>query len=258
MSWASRRQSKYLLGLFLFIGLIVFLFALPTITKKPTCSDGKQNATERGVDCGGSCERVCDADVSEPIVLWKRAFPVTGNIYNLVAFVKNQNQNAGIADIKYEFRVYDTNNILIGRREGSTFIPPNQEFAIFESRFDGGEQEVKSVTFSFQKPFVWLKKDPSIALLPISVDNIVYGEDKTKPSMTARITNDSIYNIPAFDVITILYNTERIAINASKTRRDGLASNTNAPLIFTWPEAFSEDPVTEDVFVGINPFTFSN
>ena len=257
MSWASRRQSKYLGGLFLFIGLIVLIFLWPTITKAPTCTDNKQNGTETGVDCGGTCQRVCTEEVSEPLVIWQRAFPVTGHVYNLVAFIENQNKSAGIASINYEFRVYDTNNLLIGRRQGSTFIPPNQEFAVFESRFDAGESEVKSVSFDFIKPFVWVKIDPTVSLLPVSVDEVTYVDDFSKPTLTARISNDSVYNIPAFDVISILYNSDRNAINASRTRRESLASNGNALLLFTWPEPFPEAPVTQDVLVQINPFTVS-
>lgn len=233
------------------------MFLWPTITRKPTCSDGKQNGTETGVDCGGVCARVCNAEVSEPIVVWSRAFPVTGNVYNLVAFVKNQNKSAGVANISYEFRIYDTNNLLIGRRQGSTFIPPNQDFAVFESRFDSGQSQIRSVTFDFLPPFVWVKKDPTVALLPISIDSVTYGDDKDKPTMTARITNDSIYDLPEFDVISILYNTDRIAINASKTHRSLLESNSNASLLFTWPEPFPENPVTQDIFISINPFITS-
>ena len=257
MSWASRRQSKYLLGLFLFIGLIVLVFLWPTLTRKPTCTDGKQNGGETGVDCGGLCQRLCNASVSEPVVMWSRAFPVTGSMYNLVAFVKNQNKSAGIANIKYEFRIYDTNNLLIGRREGSTFIPPNQDFAVFESRFDSGQSQIRSVTFDFLPPFVWLKKEPTLALLPISIDSVMYGDNLAKPTLTARIMNDSIYNLPEFDVISILYDVNRIAINASKTHRSVLESNSTAPLLFTWPEAFPEIPVTQDIFISINPFTVS-
>jgi hypothetical protein len=257
MSWASRRQSKYLLGLLVFLGLIVLIFLWPTITRKPTCTDTKQNGTETGIDCGGVCQRICTASVSEPTILWYRAFPVTGHVYNLVAFVENQNKGAAIASINYEFRVYGTNNLLIGRREGSTFIPPNQQFAIFESRFDSGESEIKSISFEFTSPFVWVKKEPTLALLPISIDNVVYGDDKSKPTMTARVSNDSVYDLPAFDVISILYNVDHNAINASKTHKEGLASNANTPLLFTWPEPFPEDPVTQDVLIRINPFLTS-
>lgn len=255
MSWASRRQSQYVFGLLAIVAIIAFIIALPTLTKKPTCTDGKQNGGENGVDCGGSCQRICSADVTEPQIIWKRAFPVTGNIYNLVSFVENRNKEAAVEAVSYEFRVYNSKNILIGRRQGTTFIPPNQQFAIFESRFDAGADEIKSVDFSFTSPFVWMKKKPTIQTLPIVVDNVVISTENNSPTLTAKVNNDSIYDLPAFDVITILYDADHNAINASKTHKPGLASNGKSDLFFTWPEKFTDTPVTKDIFVLINPFT---
>jgi hypothetical protein len=257
MSWASRRQFQYIGGIALFFAIIAFIILYPIITRKPTCFDGKRNGTETGVDCGGICSRVCEASASEPTVLWQRAFNVSGSNYNLVAYVENQNKNAGVKYISYEFRVYDTDNILIGRRQGYTYIPPNQQFAIFEPRFDAGKSEVKSVRFEFTSPFIWTKIAPTLALLPIKVDNVILSDIDTSPSMTARINNESVYDLPAFDVITILYDKDKIAVNVSKTHKDGLKSNTSEPLLFTWPSSFPEVPATKDLLVQINPFTVS-
>jgi len=243
--------------LVLVLGLIAFLFIYPSLNKVPTCSDGVKNGDEIGVDCGGSCQRVCDANVSEPVILWSRAFPVTGSVYNLVAFVENHNQNAGVESVNYEFRIYDTNNLLIGRRQGSTYIPPNQQFAIFEPRFDSGQSQIKSVTFSFTGQFIWIKKDPTIQTLPIVVDNVIFNANNGSPTLTARINNNSVYDLPPFDIIAILYDAQHNAINASKTIKEGLASNANSLLSFSWPQPFPLNPVTEDVLVQINPFTTS-
>lgn len=257
MSWATKRQFKYFLGLVLFIALIIFALIYPLIFKKATCSDNKQNGTETGVDCGGSCSLMCKADISDPSVIWSRAFPVTGSNYNLVAFVENRNKNAGVINASYEFRIYDTNNKLLGRREGKTFIPPNQQFAVFESRFDSGQSQIKTVTFEFLSPIIWVKKSPTLQTLPIFVNNVIFNDNKDTPNLSAVVNNDSIYDLGEFDVIAILYDTERNAINASKTHKDKLLSGGNLPVIFTWPEAFPTTPVTKDIMVLINPFSIS-
>jgi len=257
MSWASRRKLQYLSGLFFIIAIIIFIIVFPMFNKKPTCFDNKQNGDEVGVDCGGSCNNFCEGEVTEPLILWNRAFHLVGNNYNLVALVRNQNKDAGIAEISYEFKIYDTNNLLIGRRVGTTYIPPNKEFAIFEPRFNSGESQIRSVSFDFLPPFKWVKKSSTLDTLPVRVDNIVQGGDKNNPTLSARVNNDSVYDLPSFDVIAILYDADHNAINASKTYKDGLTSNANTPLFFTWPEAFSSEPVTRDVLIQINPFTTS-
>jgi hypothetical protein len=257
MSWALRRQFQYMFGLFFFAVLIVFIIVYPSISKPATCFDGKQNGTEKGVDCGGVCNRICNSMASEPVILWSRAFNVTGSTYNLLAYVENHNQNAAIEHVSYKFMVYDTNNILIGTREGTTFVPPNQQFAVFEPRFDGGASEVKTVAFQFTSPFIWVKKAPTVAALPIKIDKIIYGDDTLSPRLEARINNESIYELPSFDVITILYDVDHNAIQVSKTALEGLSSNTSVPLLFTWAHPFVGTIATQDILPQINPFSVS-
>lgn len=254
MSWAGRRQFVYSMGFLLFVAGILFLIFYSVFFQKPTCMDGKQNGGEQGIDCGGNCVLFCPFQVSEPNILWSRVFPVSGSNYNLVAYVENQNINAGVYDIGYEFRVYDTAGKYIGRREGRTFIPPNQRFAVFESRFDAGESVPKNSTFIFTEAYIWIKREPVSSLLSLSVDKIVLDNSSGSPRLTARIKNNSIIETPQFDVITILYNESRNAISASKTHLDGLKSNESSPLIFTWPVLFAEDPSIKDIIPLINPF----
>lgn len=257
MSWATKKKLKYASGFILIIILIVFAFTYKIIFKKPTCFDKKQNGVETGIDCGGACSLMCKEDVSSPVVLWSRAFHVVENNYNLVAVVENRNKNSGVVSASYEFLVYDSNNILLGRREGKTFIPPNQQFAVFESRFNAGESSIKSVTFRFVPPLAWVKKAPTLQSLPIKVKDIVFNDDVDTPNLSAKIVNESIYNIPEFDVIAILYDADHNAINASKTHKGGLGSNNTSSVIFTWPEVLSALPATKDVLILINPFSVS-
>ena len=257
MSWASNRQLKYFSGFTFFVALVIFIIISPIIFRKPTCTDNRKNGTETGVDCGGSCTLMCKEDVTAPVVLWSRAFPVIGNTYNLVSFIENRNKSSAVYSAKYEFRIYDKDNKLIGRREGSTFIPPNQQFAILESRFNAGQSEIKTVTFEFLGSLVWVKKVPTLGTLPIRVNSIVFDNNKDTPTLSAVVNNDSIYDLPEFDVIAILYDIDHNAINASKTHKDGLLNNNKLPVVFTWPEVLSAIPVTQDVLIQINPFSVS-
>lgn len=257
MSWASRRQFKYLSVFMLFWAIVIFIFIYPFVFKKPSCSDGKQNGTETGIDCGGSCSLMCKSSTSTPVILWSRAFHVTGTNYNLVAFVENRNESSAVAKAHYEFRIYDENNKLLGRREGFTFIPPNQQFAVFESRFDSGESKIKTVTFDFVDSLTWVKKIPIIQKLPITIKNIIFEDNKDTPNLSATIFNNSVYDLPEFDAIAILYDIDKNAINASKTHKDKLINNNSTVVTFTWPETLSSIPVTKDVMFLINPFSIS-
>lgn len=257
MSWALRRQFQYLSGIFIIFVLIVAWFLYPLLTKAPSCFDGIKNGSENGVDCGGSCSIVCSDSASLPIVLWSRAFPIIGNNYNLIAYVENQNKEFAVQNVSYEFKIYDTNNRLIGFRDGSTFIPPNQSIAIFEPRFYAGETKAHSVSFDFTSPITWVKKSPIAQLLPLRVSNINFSIENDIPTLTAKIRNDSVYDIPEFDIVAILYDVNHNAINVSKTHKDELKSNTDSLLLFTWPENLAANPTTQEIFVQINPFSLT-
>ena len=254
MSWGLRRQLLYLLGVMLFVAVVLFALSYPVLHQAPSCMDNKQNGDEQGIDCGGSCQRYCSFQVSAPVVLWSRAFHVVGGDYNLLAYVENSNKSGAVENATYEFRVYDTNGQLIGVRDGESFVPPNQRFPIFESRFDSGTATPANTTFAFTGNLIWMKKAPTIQTLPINVTKVTLGSDSTSPSLTAQISNNSIYDLPQFDVIAILYDKDSNAINVSKTHLAGLVSNASAPLSFTWPLAFSATPIKEDVLPQINPF----
>lgn len=258
MSWASRRQFTYLSIVIIFIAFILFVILRPIIFRTPTCNDRKQNGDEQGVDCGGICYKICEFQATNPIILWSRIFPVSGNSYNLLAYAENQNQNGSAYEAKYEFRVYDIENKLIGRRTGKAFIPPNQRFAVFESRFDPGNKIPKNVTFEFENPITWWKKESILQTMPIRVDRIILGDNKNAPSLTARVRNESIIDIPEFDAYAILYDTNKNAIAVSKTRGRDLKSNSDTSILFTWLEPFTDTPVTKEVFLQINPFLFQN
>jgi hypothetical protein len=257
MTWAAQRRLQYLGGLFGVFLVVLFIFLYPIIFKKPTCQDNKKNGTETGIDCGGSCSLMCKESTSDPVVLWSRAFPILDNTYNFVAYIENQNKNSGIRNINYEFRAYDVNNRLLGRRQGSTYIPPNKQFTVFEPHFNSGESKIKSVTFEFIPPYIWEKKEPTLENLPIFINNIEMGSDINSPSLSAQIKNESVQNLPSFEATAILYDIDGNAISVSRTLKDGISSGSSVPVYFTWPEKLSGDPVKKEILIEINPFTVS-
>lgn len=255
MTWAAKRRLKYLSGLFLFIILILFWIFYPVIFVDPTCNDGKKNGKETGIDCGGECTLMCNNETYNPVVLWSRAFNITDDAYNLVAYVENSNINSALKSISYEFRIYDENNNIIGTKTGSTFLPSNGKFFIFGPRFDSGGSNVKNVVFDFTSEFVWYKNYSTINKLPIYVNNISFESDFNSSVLKATINNDSIYNIYDFDVIAILYDIDGNAINASKTFKDKLLKASKSELVFTWPKGIDgASVVKKEITFLVNPF----
>ncbi|MCX6747656.1 MAG: hypothetical protein NTW98_01770 [Candidatus Nomurabacteria bacterium] len=249
MTWAFRRQITYVVILFVFFLGFGAMVSYPYLTKDPTCNDGKQNGTEVGVDCGGSCQLVCASQVDKISVVWSRIFQVVPGRYNAVAYLENQNPNTAVYKIKYKFRFADKDNIYLGQREGETYIPPAGNFAIFEPAIDMGNSVPVYTTFEFLEAPVWVKvAKEKTDLLELFVSDIVLEDPTTAPHLSAKLSNDSLYTIPDVNIIAILYD------ELGNAYLNSLNGETEAAINFTWPEPFLSTVVTKEIIPMYNIF----
>jgi hypothetical protein len=256
MTWALKRQIFYVTVLVLFISIFGFLIIYPSFTKAPSCSDYKQNGDEKGIDCGGSCSRACLAEMDGISVLWARAFKVIPGRYNAVAYITNHNKNAAIQKINYRFRFGDVNNIYIGKREGSTYVPPGGNFAVFEPGIDVGNSIPVYVTFEFTESPIWLQvPEEKLNQLKILISNIELSNETTSPRLSATIKNNSLFTIPNVSVIAILHEKGGNAIATSRTFLSVLAPLQNTDINFTWPEPLSQVVVEKELIPMYNIFS---
>ena len=256
INWALKRQIFYIVILLLFFSIFGFLIIYPNFNKIPTCLDDKQNGNETGVDCGGSCLNFCFDKADAISILWARAFKVIPGRYNAVAYLVNHNKSVAVEKINYRFRFADANNVYIGKREGSTFIPPGGNFAVFEPGIDIGNSIPVYVTFEFTQVPNWLQvSQEKINQLKILVSNIQLTEEATFPRMSATIKNNSLFTIPNVDVVAILYDAGGNAISTSRTYLDQLNPLQTFDINFTWPEPLSGIVVQKEIIPMYNIFS---
>ncbi|KKQ08181.1 MAG: Glucose/sorbosone dehydrogenase [Parcubacteria group bacterium GW2011_GWB1_36_5] len=256
MTWAFKRQFFYIFILVLFFAVFGFLIAYSKLNKAPICFDNKQNGTETGVDCGGSCANACLAQVDPISVLWARAFRVVPGRYNAVAYLENHNKNIAINKVNYKFRFADKNNIYIGKREGSAYVPPSGRFAIFEPGIDVGNSIPVYTTFEFTQIPQWtMVSQEKIDQLKVLVSNISLVNEETKPVLSVTIKNNSFFVIPEIDVVAILYDANHNAISASRTYLDFLVGEKSKEVNFTWPEPLSDKVIEKEIIPMYNIFS---
>jgi hypothetical protein len=225
-----------------------YLIISPYTHPIPSCTDGVQNGTELGIDCGGSCPTACAFQVEQISILWSRVFQVIPGRYNAVAYLENHNQNAVIEKIKYRFRFADKNNIYIGKREGETFIPPAGKFAVFEPGIGLGNAVPVYTTFEFTETPVWINvSQDKINQLKVTVSNIQLENQDTSPHLSATIKNNSLFTIPAVNVIALMYDENGNAVSASRTYIDVLKKEESQDVDFTWPEPITANIVTKEI-----------
>ena len=251
--WAFWRRMQYgtlfsvLVLLVMYWGYSSFLYAAPT------CFDDRQNSSERGVDCGGGCLLICAADTQDPIVRWSRSFEVTSGQYNAVAYVENVNQVAGTPRLHYVFSLYDGDG-LIAERFGTTFLPPDGAYPIFEGRiFTGGR--VPTQTFlELETVDVWLPVSVGRNQFSITSRQLL-GAD-VRPRLNATISNNELTETGEVEVIATIFDARGNALTASQTVIDEFAPRSEENVVFTWPEPIAKTlrscEIPTDVVIAID------
>lgn len=235
-SWSAKRKLLYGGGFVLFLAIITFSIFWKAVYRAPTCNDGVKNGDETGIDCGGSCQIICTTDTLNPIILWSKAFNISGNVYNLSAYVNNPNTNSSNPLVSYEFKVYDENNVLLGNRVGQTFIPKNKKFVVFEPGFVIENKKPKRVDFQFTSFSAWQKDetvDPKL-----SISHSVLLSTSTSPRVEGTVTNASSSNINSLELVTTILDSNENTIAVSRTFVDNLIKNSSQNFVFTWPKPF--------------------
>lgn len=236
MDWATQRRFIYIGALIL---IILVVFALPiyrSLTRTPTCFDGKQNGSERGIDCGGSCSRVCPLDIEEPVVLWSRSFEVNNGVYSAVAMIENSNSGLEALNIPYLFKLFDKDNILVYERKGRTNIFSGRIFPVFEGVIVVGERVPIRTFFEFSPEIDWTKitrEKPEV-----SVKNKILKNEESTPRIEAELENRFLGNLRDVEIVVVVYNSQGNAIGGSKTVVDLLEKDSSKDLVFTWPKPF--------------------
>ena len=244
-SWSQKRKSIYFL---IFAGFLFGFIILPAyfiFYKPPTCSDGKQNGSEKGVDCGGSCIKLCRSQYLDPNIIWARTIKVKPGIYNTLAYIENPNIDAGVDSISYTFKVKDKDGVLIYEKKGKTFIPPNKFFAVFEDRIPVGEKIPTKVIFEFTSGALWKNQENKEAGITVLKKTI--SREDYSPRVDATLANKTLEPISNIETVAIVYDEYDNAVGFSRTFIDRLGKGESQDIAFTWPEPFTSGVVKIEI-----------
>lgn len=252
MSWASRRRTTYTIGTILFFTL---LFGVPAaywyLSIPETCSDGIQNGNESAIDKGGSCPLLDERLLSPHAILWTREFPVRDGTYNVIAYVENPNDGAGVFSAPYRFRFYDARNILVAEREGTTYLMPGTVTPVFEGAVNTGNRAVARAYFEFTAPLVWVRMQD--ATVPIEIESKEVIDAGTAPRLVAIVRNTSVVDIRDVEFVASIFDTAGNAFAGSSTVVPLLKEGERKEIVFTWPDRFTYVPGRIDVLPSARP-----
>ncbi|MBX4200484.1 hypothetical protein KW790_03470 [Candidatus Parcubacteria bacterium] len=234
-SWASRRKFyiSLVVTFFLtaFLGFPVYFF----LHRTPTCLDNKQNGLETGIDCGGSCQKVCKSEAL-PILMKgdPRVFKLSNTTYAVALEVENPNTNSEIFRAGYTLRIYEKDNPTpLKIIEDSTFVPANSQFAIYFGPLSFSSSTPSRATFEWmENEFNWQKTDNT--QMPLTVqDKNLNASSTTK--LSASLYNPSSKTFSNIELVALISDTDGNISTASKTFVDSISPNSEVPVVFTWP-----------------------
>jgi hypothetical protein len=230
LSWSKRRRALYTLVAAVVAFVVLVWLYLSFFNYAPTCFDGKQNGTERDIDCGGGCALVCRQDARSPVVLWNRSFLVGQGTYTAAAYVQNPNIGAGAKRVPYSFQLFDEKNALVVERTGVVDIPPVQTVPIIDANINVGNRTVTRALFAFGTDPVWYKVSNVSSL---RVSNQFLAQDATE--LRATINNDTGIDASKVTVVAVLFDGAGVARAASKSLLSKVPRRGSQNVIFTWP-----------------------
>jgi hypothetical protein len=253
MSWAQRRKTTYIVSILFVLTIILVIVLLLAFNKTPTCSDGTQNQGEVGIDCGGPCTILCRAQYVNPVIIWgpRWAKVLSSGSYNFLTYAQNPNIGAGAYNVPYLFKVYDKNDILLYQKTDTTYIPPNNNFVIFEDNINLNDKIPVRTKFEFTGNPVWQKMESSESSITAVSKNLI--NEDTKPKLLVNMRNTTLTAVENIEAIAILYDENNNAITFSRTKIDSIDADGTADIVFTWPEKFDRKVVRIDIVSKVLP-----
>ena len=237
-TWSSRRKTFIALSLLFFILAVIAGVYFLIFYKAPTCFDRIQNGDETGVDCGGSCMKLCQSAFLSAKIEWGggKFEKVAEGLYNVASYIINPNTSGAALNVPYRFALFDSKGILITERQGSISLPAHRNTLAFQAALNTGKRIPAKATFEFLAPPVWFKSHD--ALSDIAIVDKKYVEDSKEKSSSLEVTleNKSLYPYKNITVAAVLYDIDANAIGFSQTQIDAIGANGGREIApFTWP-----------------------
>jgi hypothetical protein len=235
MDWAKHRQWVVISILVAVGAATVLILGFAIFYKTPTCTDGKKDGDETGIDCGGSsCSRVCTAEAQPATVRFARTLMQSGRS-DLIAYIDNPNTKAYAKDAHFNIEIYRQDGHVLERHVALS-LPPNSSTPLFIPGISADAVQQVFVSFADGYP-VWTRTSGNSNAPKAS--NVLIGSTDSHPRITATITNQTAYvenNVP---LIATVFAADGSVIAASQTILPILPAQGSAQVIFTWNEPFS-------------------
>jgi Mg-chelatase subunit ChlD len=233
------------------IGVVVYYANFYT---PANCFDGILNGNEVEVDAGGSCIRIPGSQTIPPTVAWAESFEVLPGQYNAAAYIENRNALAATPELRYRFVQYDETGQIINEIPGSTILPPNSAYPVFEGRIDTGGRPVATTELVLEPVDMWLpatKDATQFQTIDLNLQN-----SDTDPRLDVALSNTTLDDARDIEVVATIFNDFGEPVTASQTFIESFPAETTQNVVFTWRQPIARTirscAIPVDVLLGID------
>jgi hypothetical protein len=245
-TWSSKRKFIYAIIAMILVAVCIGFPAWKILYVPPSCVDNRQNGDEQGIDCGGSCTKVCqNAFLPLPSPSWVRFKQIVPKTYNAAAYIVNPNPKAGAKKVPYTLEMIDANGLPLSHMSGTFDIAPGRNTLVFAGPFSITTQTPVRATFTVDRDPVWYVGNDPLPTLAVTSKN--YVEASTTSSLNVTLKNTGPLALPALNVYAILTDTSDNVIDFSRTVVDGIAPAGSVIAPFTWPYSHAGSVISIEV-----------
>ncbi len=250
-----RKKKQMIIGGTL-IGIVVVIIGFILWVKlRPTCSDGKKNGGEEGIDCGvNACGVACPIPVKNLQVQDAYTVKTIAGDNDIAVKVYNPNTAYGVSNATYDIIFRDAQSNELFRKSGSGLymLPGESKHIVLTS--------VKNVPVEARinlvlKSVDWVKISDGM-VLQLQTMNQVY---KPGPQSTVETTivNPTDFDFDNVDIVVVVFDDSGRLLATSTSNVQTLLSQTERYVKVSWPFQLPANASVQ-VEVGTNIFNNSN
>lgn len=257
----TRAVKKFIYGAFWLVlfGLLGWGIYSIYFKPEPSCSDGIQNQTEEGIDCGQICGKICLPDDLRPLQAVPPAdlFQPDQEHLALLGRISNRNSSLAARKVNYEF-ILKTSDGRTLNLPGETYIYANESkyigsfFPIKEYELKAEDIAGSELSLNVTQP-EWVKVSDFEQPL-VKIQNVITDIRPTDIHIYGRIANQGAALLRPVVVIALLKNDAGEVIGATGTIREELLPSGASDFDLIYPRLSGVNPALTDVYAyGLRP-----
>jgi len=174
-------------------------------------------------------------EIKEIEILAVQSLP-SGNVYDLVAQIRNPNQEAGLRELDYKFVLLDASGGVIREIEGQTCLLPQESRYIIRSGVDlAGLKPIKVQIELY--PVSWIRKKklslPDLVVLEEATDLRTSSTGQTE--LFAITKNESYYSFQTVEINIVLLDSNHSVVGVNYTTFNNFYTQTKREFRVHWP-----------------------